>query len=201
MRTFTTITLLFVLLSGYAQNESISGETNDFYLDFSSLSAENNATVPEILWKNPAIQSSNFDARRYKLLLNIRSEKTLDDVSVYLNDYPIIKQRGFAVVSVKSLNDYERVVDTEILLRPGENTIRVTASNTEGGKATSFRKINVFVDELKKSAMDRKDMALLFATDQYDHWDNLQNPINDATTIAMDLKVSSSISVRMMLIR
>jgi len=188
MRTLTTITLLFVLFSGYAQNQSISGETNDFYLDFSSLSAESNVTVPEIVWKNPSIHTSNYDSRRYKLQLNIRSGKTLEDVSVYLNDYPVIKQRGFAVVSVKSLNDYERIVDTEILLRPGENTIRVTASNNEGGKSTSFRKINVFVDELKENAMNRKDMALLFATDQYNHWDNLQNPINDANTIAIDLK-------------
>ena len=188
MRTFTTITLLFMFFGEFAQNMNISGQTNDFYLDFTSIHDEKNIPVPEIVWKNPQIQNLNIDSRRYTLQLNIRSGRTLEDVNVYLNDYPVIKQRGFAVVSVKSLNEFERAVDTEILLKPGENTIRVTASNKDGGVSTSFRKINVFVDELKDNAMNRKDVALLFATDKYNNWDNLQNPINDASTIATDLE-------------
>ena len=179
---------MFIFFGAYAQDMNISGETKEFYLNFTKIVADNNLSVPEIVWKNPSIQNSNIDSRRYKLQLNIRSGRTLEDVSVYLNEYPVIKQRGFAVVSVKSMNDYERAVDTEILLRPGENTIRVTATNKDGGVSTSIRKINVFVDELKDNAMNRKDVALLFATDQYEHWGNLQNPINDANTIAMDLK-------------
>ncbi|MCG8307913.1 MAG: caspase family protein [Cytophagales bacterium] len=186
MKTFTTITLLFFFSGIFAQD--INGETKEFYLDFTTASAENSAPVPDIVWKNPSIQITNIDSRRYRLQLNIRSGKVLDHVSVYLNDYPVIKQRGFAVVSVHSLNDYERVVDTEILLKPGENVIRVTASNKEGGTSTSIRKINAFVNELKDKAMNRKDMALLFASDEYENWDNLQNPINDASTIATDLK-------------
>lgn len=188
MRTFTTITLLFIFSGIFAQNMNVSGETNEFYLDFTSTTTENSVPVPEIVWKNPVIQTSNIDTRRYKLQLNIRSARILEDVSVYLNNYPVIKQRGFAVVSVNSLNDFERAVDTEILLKPGENMIRVTASNKDGGISTSFRKINVFVNEPKDNALNRKDIALLFATDKYENWDNLQNPINDATTIATDLE-------------
>ena len=37
-------------------------------------------------------------------------------------------------------------------------------------------------------AIDRKDYALLFATDQYDHWTDLVNPIDDANSIAQVLK-------------
>lgn len=33
-----------------------------------------------------------------------------------------------------------------------------------------------------------KDYALLFATDQYDHWGELSNPVNDAKTIASELR-------------
>ena len=188
MRTFTTITLMFVISWGFAQNMNITGETNKFYLDFTSLDTKSKIPVPEIVWRNPSIQNSIVDSRRYKLQLDIRSGRVLEDVSVYLNNYPVIKQRGFAVVSVTSLNDYERAVDTEILLKPGENTIRVTASNKEGGTSSSFRHINVQVNEVKDNAMNRKDIALLFATDDYDNWENLQNPINDATTIATDLE-------------
>ncbi len=188
MKFFTTITLFFILSGVFAQDLKISGQTEEFYLDFTSSDEGGTITVPEIIWKNPNIPFTNIDSRRYKLQLNIRSGIELDQVSVYLNDYPVIKQRGFAVVSVKSLNKFERAVDTEILLRPGENTVRVTATDTEGGTATSHRKIHVVVNELKDNAINRKDIALLFATDSYDHWDNLQNPINDATTIGTDLE-------------
>jgi hypothetical protein len=144
--------------------------------------------VPEITWKNPQIQYSNIDTRRYNLQLQVRSSVSLEDVNVYLNDYPVTKQRGFAVVSVKSLSDFERVVDTEILLRPGLNKIRVTAKNEKGGTSTSIREINVLTEEDGEDKISRKDYALLFASDEYDYWDDLQNPINDVSTIATDLE-------------
>jgi hypothetical protein len=112
----------------------------------------------------------------------------LENVTVFINDYPVVKQRGFAVVSVKSLNDFERIVDTEVLLRPGINKLRVSAKNKEGGLSTSIREINVINDQSNSGKSNRKYYALMFAIDDYDHWDNLQNPINDAETIADDLE-------------
>ena len=112
MRTISTIALFFMLSGAIAQNMKFSGQTDEFYLDFTTANAENNLPVPEIIWKNPVIQNTNIDSRRYKLQLNVRSGKALKEVTVFLNDYPLITQRGFAVVSVKSLNDFERAVDT-----------------------------------------------------------------------------------------
>ena len=188
MRIFTTIVLMLLLSRVVAQHVAVSGQTNEFHLDFTSSGNKSATSVPEINWRNPQIQFTNIDTRRYNLQLNIRSSIGLEDVNVYLNDYPVTKQRGFAVVSVKSLSDFERVVDTEILLRPGLNKIRVTAKNKDGGTATSIREINVLVDEEGKALKDRKDYALLFATDEYEYWDNLQNPVNDINTIATDLE-------------
>jgi hypothetical protein len=37
-------------------------------------------------------------------------------------------------------------------------------------------------------AVDRKDYVLLFATNKYDHWDDLVNPVDDAHAIATELK-------------
>jgi len=188
MRTFTSIALIFLISRALAQNGAISGQTKEFYLDLTASSNTTAITVPEITWRNPQIQYSNIDTRRYNLQLNVRSSISLEDVNVYLNDYPVTKQRGFAVVSVKSLSDFERVVDTEILLRPGLNKIRVTAKNKEGGTSTSIREINVLAEGDGDDKVSRKDYALLFATDDYDYWDNLQNPVNDVSTIATDLE-------------
>jgi hypothetical protein len=187
MRTFSTIALIFLLSLAYAQEPEINGQTGEFFIDFTAKN-QTHVTVPEILWKNPQVQSISIDSRKYQLQLNIRSKIGLEDVHVFLNDYPVVKQRGFKVVSVKSLNDFERVVDTEILLRPGANKIRVTAKNKQGGQSTSIREINVLVGEEGSINRNRKDYALMFATDEYEHWDNLNNPINDITTIATDLE-------------
>ncbi len=187
MRTFSTITLIFLLSMAYAQEPEINGQTGEFFIDFTA-NNETVATVPEIVWKNPQIQHTSIDSRKYQLQLNIRSKVGLEDVNVFLNDYPVVKQRGFKVVTVESLNDFERVVDTEILLRSGTNKIRVTAKNKQGGQSTSIREINVLVDEEGSLNRNRKDYALMFATDEYEHWDNLNNPINDITTIATDLE-------------
>ena len=40
MKTFTTIILFFMLTVAYAQKNDFSGQTNDFYLDFTSTTTE-----------------------------------------------------------------------------------------------------------------------------------------------------------------
>jgi hypothetical protein len=45
------------------------------------------------------------------------------------------------------------------------------------------------MDALKEAlAIDRKDYAVLFATDQYDNWTDLVNPIYDSKAIAKELQ-------------
>ncbi len=188
MKTFNTIFLFFILSNAIAQKMNFSGQTDEFFLDFTSAKTEVNALLPEINWINPQAKSTIYKSRKYKLHVNIKSINVLEKVDVFLNDYPLIKQRGLEVVSIKAINDYEQIVDTEVLLRSGENTIRITATNIDGGTVTSIRKINVVADEQKNDALNRKDYAILFATDEYDYWDNLLNPVNDVSTISTDLK-------------
>ena len=189
MKTITTITLLFFALSGaFAQEKAISAETHEFFLDFTAKN-DNPAPVPRIVWKSPAAPKTSINSRRYHLKLNIRSGVGLEDVKVFLNDHEVVSRRGFAVVSAKELSEYEQVVDTEILLRPGENKILVSAKNKKGGLATSIREIKVVTSGAADNVLNRKDFALLFATDEYEHWDDLQNPVNDVMTIAEELRI------------
>src|SRR6185312_17037844 len=46
-------------------------------------------------------------------------------------------------------------------------------------------------------SVDRKDYALLFATDKYDHWDDLVNPVDDAHAIARELKEKYGFTVEL----
>ncbi len=61
--------------------------------------------------------------------------------------------------------------------------------NVNGGAISSSRSVLVGADALASAvSIDRKDYALLFATDQYDNWTDLVNPVNDAHSIARVLK-------------
>lgn len=74
-------------------------------------------------------------------------------------------------------------------LQDGQYKIRIIAVNLKGGKVSSTRTILVGKDAIADAiSIDRKDYAILFATDKYDHWNDLVNPVFDANTIANELK-------------
>jgi hypothetical protein len=71
----------------------------------------------------------------------------------------------------------------------GNNLVRIVAENINGGIVTSSRSVLVGKDAIADAiAIDRKDYLLVFATDQYDHWTDLVNPIDDGQSLARMLK-------------
>lgn len=186
MRLLSSIILLFICGVTLAQQTDVSGQSGAIHLDFTTQGSV--ATVPEVFWKNPVEENTIVENRRFTLQLSVKSTIILDEVNVFLNNNPVAIERGFAIVPVKTLSDYERNVDTEVILRPGINKILVSAKDKQGGIASSIRQITVKSISEDEQTVDRKDYALLFATDEYDSWDNLQNPIRDVTTIGNELK-------------
>jgi hypothetical protein len=74
-------------------------------------------------------------------------------------------------------------------LLQGMNYVEIIAENTKGGKVGSTRVILVGMDAIANAvSIDRKDYALFFATDKYDNWDDLVNPVEDAHSLADVLK-------------
>ncbi|MDZ7605805.1 MAG: caspase family protein [Cyclobacteriaceae bacterium] len=186
MRIISSIILLFTVGVTFAQQAEVSGQSGAIHLDFTSRSSI--TTVPEVFWKNPVEENTVVVNRRFVLQLSVKSTIKLDEVNVFLNDNPIAIERGFTVVPVKTLSDYERNVDTEVILRPGNNKILVSAKDKQGGFTSSIKQVIVKTNPDEEQTVARKDYALLFATDDYDSWDNSQNPIRDVSTIAADLK-------------
>jgi hypothetical protein len=186
MRILSSIILLFTCGVSLAQQNDVSGQSGAIHLDFTSKSGA--ITVPEIFWKNPVEENTITANRRFTLQLSVKSTIILEEVNVFLNDNPVEIERGFTVVPVKILSDYERSVDTELILRPGINKILVSAKDRQGGFTTSIRQVTVKSNTDDEQSVVRKDYALLFGTDDYESWDNLQNPIRDISTIAADLK-------------
>ena len=71
----------------------------------------------------------------------------------------------------------------------GENIIEIVAENMEGIKTASMRKVQVGSSSLADmTKLGRTDYALVFATDEYDNWSDLVNPVFDSRAIAEELK-------------
>ena len=72
----------------------------------------------------------------------------------------------------------------------GNNRIIVTATDLWGNQST--KEINIFRNDQQNGNDDygrmRKDYALLFAVDNYDHWPGLRYPRVDAVSIGQDLE-------------
>jgi hypothetical protein len=80
-------------------------------------------------------------------------------------------------------------VERSITLMDGDNLLEIIAENIDGQKTISYRKVTVGSTSLADATkLDRTDYALIFATDEYDHWGDLVNPVFDSRTIAAELK-------------
>lgn len=74
-----------------------------------------------------------------------------------------------------------------ITLLDGSHFIRIKTENIDGAIVSSTRSVVIGMDAIALS-IDRKDYALFFATDKYDYWNDLVNPVEDANTIAKELR-------------
>jgi hypothetical protein len=82
-----------------------------------------------------------------------------------------------------------QVMEYNLMLPKGYSTVKLTAETDNGGIGTSTRSFIIGDKAIAESvSFLRHDYALLFATDDYDNWNKLVNPINDTRTIAKELR-------------
>ena len=81
----------------------------------------------------------------------------------------------------------------------GNNIIEIIAENEDGVKTVSQRTVRVGTTGLSDAGkLDRTDYAVLFVTNDYDHWPDLINPINDGRMIADELRKNYGYKVEVM---
>ena len=86
-------------------------------------------------------------------------------------------------VNGKNVTVSEKRFSTRVSLVEGDNSIRITATDSLG--AESMRTILIHRPESYRTG---KDYALLFGVEDYDNWPNLRHPISDAKKIQGDLE-------------
>jgi hypothetical protein len=183
MKQITSCFLIAVTTFCHAQ--SFSGRTNEIVFNFKNTNPGLKTNLPMIKWVTPKQEYSSTQGSTIEIEAIVTSDVDIKSLKMMVSD-------GSTPRGEKSLgNDPIKSVRVKqfVKLFDGQNVIRLVAENVNGGIVTSTRSILVGKDAIADAiSVDRKDYVLLFATDQYDHWSDLVNPIDDAQSIAKVLK-------------
>jgi hypothetical protein len=168
--------------------QSISTRTNEFEVDFSDPKKLAYTTIPVINWISPVPETNYVQEMKFKIQIEIQSDKPIRNITIHIKENEGTSSRGMTTIMPEPGQELKMVVEKTLTLMEGENLLEVVAENADGQKTISYRKVHIgsagLADAIK---LDRTDYALIFATDEYDNWGDLVNPIFDSKTIANDL--------------
>jgi len=178
-----------IIMAFAAQAQTVTTRTNDFEVDFSDPKKLVNTTVPSINWITPIAETTYAQESKYKIKVEVDATTPLKSIVISLKETFESATRGSQSISPEGEEQLHSVVEKTLNLMDGENIIEIVAENMHGVKAISYKKITVGSTSLADATkLNRTDYALVFATDKYDNWSGLVNPIFDSRTIADELR-------------
>lgn len=178
------VILLLLLASGLAHGQSFQGRTNNIRLDFTSADITN--SFPVIKWITPSLEYTNSQRNDLVISAEVKSEVGLKEIKFSVLDSDSSAREK--IIEIES-NAIQHSFKQTLKLTDGQHVLKITATNIKGGQVSSTRTILVGKDAIADAiSIDRKDYAILFATDKYDNWSDLVNPVEDANAIAAELK-------------
>lgn len=186
MKQLLSLALLLASLLAVGQNNS--ARSSSIILDLNS-KKKVNSSFPEIAWTYPENEITFTKESQVHLQARIESKTALKSVQLIIKDKSSGEVKASTNVPITEGSSLALKIDRNISLVTGINLIEITAENTDGLKTHEKREFHVGETALADAAkLGRKDYALIFATDQYDNWNPLVNPIFDARAIAADLE-------------
>ena len=162
----------------------VADRTNQIQLDFTK--AQVTTRLPKIEWQLPRLEYTNSQENKVEIVATIMSPVPLK--SVRLAILRALDEEPTAFINIAPETPMSAAIRRNLHLNNGQNYVQVIAENQDGGIVKSSRSVIVGLDALKDAvSINRKDYAIFFATDQYDNWNDLVNPIFDSRTMAKEL--------------
>jgi Caspase domain len=182
-------TLVFVLMSAVAVAQNVATRTNEFEVDFADPKRVVSSTIPVINWITPVAETTYQQENKYKIKFEIESATPIKNITISIKDGVDAAARGSQVVQPDASQNMNQTIEKSLTLMEGDNILEIIAENQDGVKSVSYKTVHVGSAGLGDIAkLDRTDYALVFATDQYDNWPDLVNPVFDSRTIAEELR-------------
>ena len=183
---------LLLIVTGWisqAQAQNFSTRSNTMAVDYTDDKKSLTTTLPKITWQLPLNETVFSKDGKVSIDFLVESKTPLKTLQLILTDKITNEKKGTINVPLTDENRLSKKLTRELTLTDGVNLLEVVAENRDGMKSISTREFHVGATALADAAkLNRKDYALIFATDKYDSWKGLVNPIFDARTIAEDVK-------------
>jgi hypothetical protein len=179
-------TFLLILLMPWVSAQELRSKTNQVHISMTQ--PRSLTTVPAIEWIIPRMEYTNSVEARVEIQAKVSSDIPLQNIYIVVGDNLSGSPRGRKEIMIPH-NCFTYSITQNITFFEGSNYIEIIAENVNGGKVSAMRSVLVGQDAISDAvAIDRKDYGLFFATDIYDYWGDLVNPVYDANTIAHELK-------------
>jgi hypothetical protein len=185
MKKISGFILIYCLVVAMASGQELRTKTNEVHLAIGT--PRSKTTVPVITWITPKLEWSSSVGNQVEIEARVQSDVPIRSIKIFSGDQSSGASRGQKTIEVNQTSLLE-LVKQKLFLESGSNYIEIVAENVSGGQVSAMRNITVGVDALTSLSADRKDYALLFATDNYDYWTDLVNPVYDANAIATELR-------------
>jgi hypothetical protein len=176
-------TLILLLCSTSLVAQNFSESTNAIKVDYNK---EIQATsLPSIHWISPRLERSNSTESNVTFQAVVESDVPIQEIKLELTAAGNTIPRLIPIEQ----NLFTKKITQPITLLDGENILKLIVINNKGGTVSSSRSVLTGKDALEDAIdINRKDLALIFVTDNYDQLDDLSNPVNDGRTIEKLLK-------------
>jgi hypothetical protein len=177
-----------IVIAGGAKGQNLSAKTNHLYLNLGNEGLPDTHSVPMISWIKPVLKYTSSVESKIEIAAEIKSSQPITSVKLRIGD----DQSGEVLNTLDfqaSHGQKEMRVEKSIWMPDGAVFMEIEVTNSHGAMVSADRKMTIGEGALKDMvSMNRKDYALLFATDRYDHWGDLVNPIDDAHSLAKILR-------------
>ena len=195
MKTLITISFIIAgIITSTAHAQVVSDRTNEIKIDFTKESGELKAS--RLKWEYPSRQYTNSTEKRINFKCTIESPAPITAINLIIRT----TKDGDPIGSMPQPfeeGSLTAIVDRNINLRDGQNYVEIEVTNSTGAITSDYRSIVVGLDAIAEAiAIDRKDYGLIFATDVYDQWNDLVNPVFDAEAISQELTERYGFEVR-----
>ena len=177
MKTLRVLAIAMCCLPGWVAGQAISGKSNTVSVDYSA-----KVSPPVIVWLSPNQQVTSIQIKKMTIKVGVNTVQKLKNVTLYVNGAEPVTNRGLGTSNSADAAKFTKYIEQEIEFTNGPNEIKVVAVNETGETSTEVRSVNVTLPVVVAMA-DRTDYALIVATNEYDEWGDLINPIFDATKI------------------
>jgi hypothetical protein len=179
------LVILIAVLSAFipAFSQTLTGRSNSVRLEISS---KPKSAPPVLVWISPDQTNSVITANEVTVKVGVNSTYTLKNVTVLINGQPA-QSRGFGTSSPEA-SKFTKFIEQKINMTPGVNEIKIIAENDKGEFTTESRLVNMSMPVAVVNLEQRTDYALIIATNDYNEWDDLVNPVFDAGKIADELE-------------